>query len=192
MVLSIGEGAGNVALGAEDSEEETEVLNVRLLNGVKEDQKTGSTDHSLETENLPSDAVFIGNASHNQRSDDSEEIRWRSEELCLGVVETESLLQNDAFEVGEGVDRGGGDEVLETVDDEFPVPHHLEGHFDGWMGIDFLGFVDADTAYGNMTLALVEPFCLFWEVGEEEDCGYANEDGYGAFDDLWAMLEVVP
>ena len=167
----------------EDGEEKTEVLDVRLRGGVEEDDETGGADDGLAAEDLPSDAVFVGDPGHDQRHDDGEDVRWCGEELGLGVVESKTFLKNDTLEVGQRVHGRCGDKVLRAVDNEFPVLDHAECLLKRGMNIHLLRLINSNSPSSNMAFTLRQPLCLFREVGEEKHSSDSDEDCDCTLDD---------
>lgn len=167
----------------EDGKEKTEVLDVRLGGGVEEDDETGGADDGLAAEDLPSDAVFVGDPGHDQRHDDGEDVRWCGEELGLGVVESKTLLENNTLEVGQRVHGRCGDKVLRGVDDEFPVLDHAECLLKRRMNIHLLRLINSNSPSSNMAFTLRQPLGLFGKVGEEKQRSDSYEDGYCTLDD---------
>lgn len=183
LTLAVCERAGNVGLGTEDSEEHAKVLNVRGSLNEQEDEETGDRHKPLKYQDGPANAVLVGDPGHDQGADDGEDVWWGTEKLGLGVVKSELLHQDDGLEEGEGVDGGGGDKVLQRVDEELPVETHHECLLHGWVDNSLLGLVDAHTAECNVTLTIAEPFGVLGEITEREDGEDASPDGNGSFDD---------
>lgn len=112
LILSIRQRARDIRLGAIDREVQAKVAHAGGL-GVEDDEEADDGDEGLEVEDDPAQADFVGDVGGGDGGYDGEDVGGRGEELGFGVGEAHAFAEDDGFEEGEGVDGGGGDEVVD-------------------------------------------------------------------------------